>query len=221
MNETGTNQLEQNGNEPESSDRLEYANRKYCRKRSGKMIAGVCSGAAVYMGLPVAAVRAVFVFLIFFGGIGAFLYGALVLLFPYSGQSISESTVSRMDLVIKPLAIAFAAILIFYSFFDFFSFNAITMFSLFSKSFILGISLAVIGVFLYRSHGNEHPDRDKNEDFILGSSGIFLGVCEGLANYFSADASIIRIIWLTFTVITLGTGLLIYLLIFLSLKGRE
>ncbi len=40
------------------------------------------------------------------------------------------------------------------------------------------------------------------------------GVCGGLANYFDVDATVIRLIWILFTVFG-GAGILVYLIMWL------
>ncbi|MCB6366138.1 PspC domain-containing protein [Intestinibacillus massiliensis] len=37
------------------------------------------------------------------------------------------------------------------------------------------------------------------------------GVCGGLAEYFSLDATLIRLVWAVLTVFSWGTGLLVYI----------
>ena len=37
------------------------------------------------------------------------------------------------------------------------------------------------------------------------------GVCAGLAAYIDADPSLIRLVWIVVTLISLGTGLIVYL----------
>lgn len=42
---------------------------------------------------------------------------------------------------------------------------------------------------------------------------VFLGVCGGIANYFNIDPTIVRVLYLLFSLGSLGTGLLIYILL--------
>ena len=41
---------------------------------------------------------------------------------------------------------------------------------------------------------------------------ILLGVCGGLGKYFNTDPTIVRIIWILLTLVTVGVGLLGYLI---------
>lgn len=36
------------------------------------------------------------------------------------------------------------------------------------------------------------------------------GVCAGIANYFEVDPTLVRILWVVFTAMSLGTGILAY-----------
>ena len=45
-----------------------------------------------------------------------------------------------------------------------------------------------------------------------------LGVCGGLGNYFDVDPKIIRIIFAIGTFISFGTGILVYLILYLIMK---
>lgn len=56
--------------------------RKLYRTRSGKMLAGVCSGLARYLNLDVTVVRLLFVLLFFLGGHGLLIYLILWILMP-------------------------------------------------------------------------------------------------------------------------------------------
>jgi phage shock protein PspC (stress-responsive transcriptional regulator) len=41
------------------------------------------------------------------------------------------------------------------------------------------------------------------------------GVCAGLANYLNIDRTIIRLIWLIFTIFSFGAGVLLYLIMWI------
>ena len=48
------------------------------------------------------------------------------------------------------------------------------------------------------------------------------GVCGGIANYFNADPTIVRLIWAVATLISVGLGILVYLLAWIIVpeKGK-
>ena len=47
------------------------------------------------------------------------------------------------------------------------------------------------------------------------TSARFMGVCSGLAKYLNTDSNLIRMLWIIFTFITLGLGVVIYFIIVL------
>ena len=48
------------------------------------------------------------------------------------------------------------------------------------------------------------------------------GICGGIANYFDADPTIVRLIWAIGTLISIGLGILIYLIAWIIVpeKGK-
>jgi phage shock protein PspC (stress-responsive transcriptional regulator) len=67
------------------------------RTRSGRYVAGVCSGLAAYLGIDATLVRLGFVFLTFFGGLGILFYLAAWIIVPEEGEgsSIAETFVNK------------------------------------------------------------------------------------------------------------------------------
>jgi len=48
-----------------------------------------------------------------------------------------------------------------------------------------------------------------------GSERILGGVCGGLGEYFNVDPTIVRILYILFTLLSFGTGVLLYLILWL------
>jgi phage shock protein C len=71
--------------------------RRLVRRLDGRMVAGVCSGAADYFGIDVNLVRLGFVLASFFGFIGVLAYLAAWVILPEEGEtgSIAENFVSK------------------------------------------------------------------------------------------------------------------------------
>lgn len=68
------------------------------RSKADRIIAGVCGGIADYLGIDALFVRAVFLVLTLFKGIGALLYLVLWFTIPDKGQSsMLQQTVSRFE----------------------------------------------------------------------------------------------------------------------------
>jgi phage shock protein C len=72
--------------------------KKIYRSRDNKMIAGVCGGIAEYLSVDPTVVRILFVFLLFLGGNGLFLYLILMFLIPQRPVEISSVPEENQDL---------------------------------------------------------------------------------------------------------------------------
>jgi len=53
------------------------------------------------------------------------------------------------------------------------------------------------------------------KDRILG------GVCGGIADYFNADPSIIRLIWIGLTLLSMGAGIILYIIAWIIIPEKE
>lgn len=47
------------------------------------------------------------------------------------------------------------------------------------------------------------------------------GVCEGVAEYINMDPTIVRLLWVIFSVCSLGTGLLVYIVAAIIMPIKE
>ena len=56
--------------------------------------------------------------------------------------------------------------------------------------------------------------RSKNER-MLG------GVCAGLGEHFDIDPTVIRLVWAVITVLSIGTGVLVYIIAWILIPGEE
>lgn len=57
--------------------------------------------------------------------------------------------------------------------------------------------------------------RASQKDSILG------GVCAGIANYFEVDPVLIRLIWVVFTAMSFGMGILAYIIAWIIMPREE
>lgn len=69
--------------------------KKLYRSKSDRKIAGVCGGLGVYLNADSTIIRAIFVLMALFSGIGIILYIALAIITPQDGEP--EGTVSGFD----------------------------------------------------------------------------------------------------------------------------
>jgi len=52
----------------------------------------------------------------------------------------------------------------------------------------------------------------------LGKSKIIAGVCSGIAEYFDLDPALIRILWVLLTILSLGAGIIAYIVAWLFMR---
>lgn len=52
-----------------------------------------------------------------------------------------------------------------------------------------------------------------NKKLYKGNNGMISGVCDGIADYFGVDATIVRIVYLLASIGSLGTGFIVYLVL--------
>jgi phage shock protein C len=71
--------------------------KRLCRRRQGRIVAGVCAGLADYFGVDVTLIRLAFAVLTIFGGFGALLYVVGWAVVPEEGdkESIVEGLVNK------------------------------------------------------------------------------------------------------------------------------
>ncbi len=64
---------------------------------------------------------------------------------------------------------------------------------------------------------NKDADNEKSQAspkrlYLIAEGAVFRGVCTGLAAYFNADVTLVRIVFIIFTILTQGAGILVYLI---------
>lgn len=55
----------------------------------------------------------------------------------------------------------------------------------------------------------------------LGKSKILLGVCSGIAEYFDLDPAIVRILWVLLTILSIGAGIIVYIIAWLLMRSNK
>ncbi|MBS3152567.1 PspC domain-containing protein [Candidatus Woesearchaeota archaeon] len=46
------------------------------------------------------------------------------------------------------------------------------------------------------------------------------GVCGGIAEYLGIDSTVVRLIWIVFTLISMGLGLILYLVFWIAMPAK-
>lgn len=185
--------------------------------KKGSLIAGVCTGIANYFGIEPVIVRVLFVVSIFLGGWGIIFYILAALLLPSEITAEENSNIeTNENSYAKTIAgslFVFVGILLIADNFGFM--NYLFFFGL-PKFLLLPVIMILTGGFILF----------KINDFIPVKSGIrktkfyrsrtdkrLAGVCGGLADYLTIESNNLRMIWIIFSFLTIGAGIILYFFI--------
>jgi phage shock protein PspC (stress-responsive transcriptional regulator) len=182
------------------------------------MIGGVCGGVAEYFQVDPTLIRLIWVATVLFGGIGIIIYIASLIIIPLNPVQTpsdrSENLIKDKPLFWGSLLIIIGIFLLFRQFGFFYAFNFWNI----PWQSVWAIVLIVIGVLLLFSRAKKDSDevsaeavkkklyRSKNQKMIAG-------VCGGLAEFFEFDVSIIRVLWILGTIMSIGIGIIAYIVL--------
>jgi phage shock protein C len=203
------------------------------RSRTDKIIAGVCGGMAEYFDVDPVIMRVLFVLLAFFGGSGFILYLASIFIIPKKPLEVEGETTPLTQqqkstggarTMFGIVMIIFGALILLgnlgvLSFFHFWHLSA----------FVFPILLILIGMaIIYYKQAEvqqENPLENKAAEEEMPPQGEpptrrmfrrsssdkkLFGVCGGLANYFSLDPTIVRILYIILCLASFGAGIVLY-----------
>jgi phage shock protein C len=224
--------------------------RRLYRSRTNKVIAGVCGGLSEYLNVDTTVVRLVWILITLFGGAGVVAYILAYLIIPIrpkeaddmNKQDQTEFTAAR----IFGILFAGAGVVILLDNLDILSFHHWWNMS---WEFVFPGLLILAGIYFLTKHDKsaaplspqgQQPtvDQISKEDTISSESSSdeqskiklfrrsltdkkLFGICGGAGEYFGIDPTIIRIIYAVFTILSAGTGILIYLLMFLIIPEAQ
>jgi len=192
------------------------------RSPSDRIIAGVCSGTADYLGTDVTLVRVLWALSFFLQGLGLVAYIACLVLVPMGEGRISQRTRrSDTELIIGIALIAAGLLLFLNRTFDLFW----PWFDLwfFQWHIIWPVLLIGFGLWLIlRSSGRGRAGAEGALPFYReGSDRMLAGVCSGLAASWRVDVSVVRVVYVLLTVYThVILGIVAYLLLFILTPER-
>lgn len=184
--------------------------------KKNSMIAGVCTGIAEYFDIEPVIVRVLFVVSIFVGGWGIAAYFLAAMLMP------SEFNVDEVDnqMPVNNYVRSFTgSIFVFTGIFfiaDNFGFLSNIFLFGFPKYFIVPIILVGSGIFLLvktSDLGSLKSGIRISKLFKSKNDRRIFGVCGGLSEYLNIESNNLRMIWIIFSFITLGAGIILYLFI--------
>ncbi len=205
--------------------------RKLYRSQTNRMIAGVCGGIAEYFDVDPALVRILWILFTVFGGWGFIAYIVCIFVIPLNPQApvAGQATSSQADEnLMRFIGIALVALGMGFLLdnLGFISFRSLFRFA---WSYALPVSLVLLGLYLImrpkpESRGEPPastegstattpeptpPTRRRLERSVADRK--LFGVCGGLGAYFSIDSTVIRLLFVLFTLMSVGLGLLLYI----------
>ncbi len=207
---------------PQPADEAQPAQdkpRKITRSISDRIFLGVCGGISSYLDVDPVILRLVFVFSILIGGWGAVVYIIAAMLIP-SEKIPDELSMKEADGLRKANSKTFIGTIFILTGF-FYIFDTYGIIGYFGS---LGIppdlfwpfTLFITGLYLYRKRNDSKGYTVSQKKFFrVRPFSRFMGVCSGLAVYLDADSNLIRMIWIVFSFVTLGLGVIIYFIIVL------
>ena len=207
----------------------EGSRRRLCKSRRDKIVDGVCGGIAHYLDMDPTIVRLAWVVITLLGGgILILLYVAGMIIMPRADVGSEEpprSSVGRGYLL--GIVLVGIGALVLLGNFD------VVPWQLWRWhipwEIMWGIFLILIGAMLVVSRrGTKEAEVEKEEGHqeqkrLLRSKQDrkIAGVCGGIADYFEMDPTIVRLAWALGTIASVGTGVLVYLVMAIVVPERS
>jgi len=194
------------------------------RSQSDRLLTGVCGGVADYFSIDPTMVRLIWIFFTLFGGSGLLAYIIATLLIPESNSqeryfildSLKSNPLWGILFILSGLILFLQYDHIFYLFWASFWGNFINI----SIAFVL----LGIGIYLLYNRQNKINSNNKN---VLGNplhlsidDKRLAGVCGGLGESLVIDPNIVRILWVFGTFMSIGVGVLLYIIMALILPEK-
>jgi phage shock protein C len=221
--------------------------RRLYRSQTNKVIAGVCGGLGEYFNVDTTVVRLVWIILTLLGGAGIIAYILAYLIVPLkpiesgemSPQTQPEFTAAR----IFGILFVGAGVVILLDNLDILSFHRWWNMS---WEFVFPGFLILAGIYFLSRRDKIHevpPAQDMPPSTEQSSQGhsasssdekpktkLFrrslkdrklMGICGGAGEYFDIDPTIVRIAYAVFTLLSVGTGILVYLVLWLVIPEAQ
>lgn len=194
------------------------------RSQSDRLLTGVCGGVADYFSIDPTVVRLIWIFFTLFGGSGLLAYIIATLLIP---DSNSQEGYFKLDsLKSNPLwgvLFIFSGLILFLQYDD--------IFYLFWASFwgnFINISIAfvLLGIGIYLLYNRQSQIKSNNKNVLANPLHLSIddkklaGVCGGLGESLVIDPNIVRVLWVFGTFMSIGVGVLLYIILALILPEQ-
>ena len=194
------------------------------RSQSDRLLTGVCGGVADYFSIDPTVVRLIWIFFTLFGGSGLLAYIIATLLIP---DRNSQERYFKLDsLKSNPLwgvLFIFSGLILFLQYDD--------IFYLFWASFwgnFINISIAfvLLGIGIYLLYNRHNKIKSNNKNILVNPLHLSIddkklaGVCGGLGESLVIDPNIVRVLWVFGTFMSIGVGVLLYIILALILPEQ-
>ncbi len=198
------------------------------RSRGDRVLGGVCGGIAEYFDLDPALVRVVWIFLSLFGGSGILAYIIALIIIPDASDALRVDPESVHDSSSKKtvwavLLIIVGAVLLF----QHGDLMGIVWHKFWGSGLNVMFSLALIGLGIYMLIARRSEITKTITDGMAASplhlsilDKKLAGVCAGIGESMDIDPVIVRFLWVFGTIMSVGVGVLLYIVLALVLpKG--
>jgi phage shock protein C len=194
--------------------------RKLERSVNDKIFLGLCGGIAYKLNVEPTLIRILFILSILIGGWGIVFYILAAMLIPknhdYSVNNPEEQylirrTNNKILLGGSLMLIGFFFTFNIYGIIQYFTFVGIP------PSVFWAFALIGAGVYTYTRSTNENSHVTPGKFVRMNENRRIAGICSGFAYYLNIDTNMCRMLWIIFSFVTLGVGLVIYLVIWLAL----
>lgn len=191
-----------------------------------KKLDGVCGGLADYLAVDPTIVRVLWLATAFLGGIGVIAYIAAMIIVPRepAGSGPPGAAETNRLLLWGLVVAAFGILLFFHNLgwlfpLGFWGLLSATGNLLFPVLFVL---LGFVLIMASKRGGDAAVPALRNRRLVRRTTGKMLaGVCAGVAHYFGTDASLVRMIWVVGTLMSLGAGVVLYLVLLVVMPFDE
>ncbi len=196
--------------------------KKLTRSASDQIFLGLCGGLGSYFGVSPYIFRILFVVSLLLGSWGMLLYIIISVITPVEREINVENSPVTKNIHKGKLFGFMLVILGLFLFLD--NLNLSGHFNLlgFRQQYIFPLLIVLCLIYLVLNSHIDLQNTDSSEKLSLSSDDKLLtGVCGGLADYLNISSFLTRSIFLTFILLTVGSGIIIYWILFLLLKKRK
>ena len=194
------------------------------RSQSDRLLTGVCGGVADYFSIDPTMVRLIWIFFTLFGGSGLLAYIIATLLIPdrnskeryFKLDTLKSNPLWGILFILSGLILFLQYDHIFYLFWASFWGNFIN----------IAIAFVLLGIGIYLLYERYNKIKSNNIN-VLGNllhlsidDKKLAGVCGGLGESLVIDPNIVRVLWVFGTFMSIGAGVLLYIILVLILPEQ-